>query len=345
MNKKNVSIDLVRVVAIIAVVMIHVCAPFIMNFKGSSVEFVFANVFDCLARLGVPLFVMVSGYLMLNEEKEITFKKIFKKILSTFALLYFWSLIYSLSFTVIYPLCNGESIDFILFVKQFIFGHYHLWFLFMIIGLYLITPILRAFVKKQNANIVLYFIVLSLALKFSYPLFEILRLKFSSLNIICEYIKLFNLDVIGSFVTYYLTGWYILNVDIPAKVKKLIYILGIVCAMTTLLLVQIFPKHYALMFKYCSILTYFYSAAVFMFLTRNTVPKTRIGQKLALFSKYSFGVYVIHVFVLSLITSIFPYKNFVLGYIVLKWVLAVAISWAITFLILKIPVLKKGVRG
>lgn len=72
-ERKN-YLDVLRVIAIAAVIMIHVSASFV-NFYNSSLDFALGNIFDSISRLAVPIFLMISGALMLNEEKEFNCKK------------------------------------------------------------------------------------------------------------------------------------------------------------------------------------------------------------------------------------------------------------------------------
>ena len=137
-NARDFEFDCLRIIAILAVIMIHCSAPYVIDFPRDSFNFVIGNIFDSVARIGVPFFVIISGYFMLNENKELSILKIKSKILKLFMILGFWSLFYAL----VYHFKN--------FLNAFIYGHYHLWFLYMLIGLYLITPILRLFVKKEK---------------------------------------------------------------------------------------------------------------------------------------------------------------------------------------------------
>lgn len=57
-----------------------------------------------------------------------------------------------------------ESIDIINIIGSLIKGHYHLWFVYLIIGLYLIVPLLRLWVNDTNKKYVEYFIILSIIL-------------------------------------------------------------------------------------------------------------------------------------------------------------------------------------
>ena len=67
---RKTSLDIIRIIAVCAVIMVHTCDYFLNNYNPSTSEFVFGNIFDSLSRIGVPLFVMVSGALMLDEKKK-----------------------------------------------------------------------------------------------------------------------------------------------------------------------------------------------------------------------------------------------------------------------------------
>ena len=78
-TQRHLGLDLVRIVAILAVVMIHASASFLVSYPAGSFEFSVGNLGDGISRLGVPLFVMLSGALMLDEQRNLTLKRIFTK--------------------------------------------------------------------------------------------------------------------------------------------------------------------------------------------------------------------------------------------------------------------------
>ena len=75
-------IDLIRVVAVFQIVLIHL--SYVIFFKEDilSSNWRAANFYDSLSRMGVPLFFMVSGYLLLGKREPITdfFRKRFFKV-------------------------------------------------------------------------------------------------------------------------------------------------------------------------------------------------------------------------------------------------------------------------
>ena len=174
-TRRVVSLDLIRTVAALMVVMIHCSSPFVKSFETASREFVLGNFFDGISRAAVPLFVMTSGALLLDERREFSVKKFYgKNVKNLVLLLVFWSAFYAVLYQVIFPLARGEAADVPELIHDFVFGHYHMWYLYMAVGLYLITPFLRCVAVKENAGLVRLFLGISLAAQFTVPLTQAL---------------------------------------------------------------------------------------------------------------------------------------------------------------------------
>lgn len=128
-------LDLCRVVAIIGVIVIHSCAILLKPWGIYSIQewLVAANFLDSLARCSVPLFVMVSGALILRPGKN---PSIFQEILRRIV-------------RVAIPLLVWEAVIKYYFTNNFIGWAdilieppaYHFWFVYMIMGIYLLLPI------------------------------------------------------------------------------------------------------------------------------------------------------------------------------------------------------------
>lgn len=120
--------------------------------KYETYEWNMMNFYDSISRWGVPILVMISGSLFLS--RDISLERLYKKnILKLVIVFIIWSLCYSSIFNIIvsYSLKN--------FISAFIKGHYHLWFLYMIIGLYMITPFLRKIIEDERMT--RYFLLLA----------------------------------------------------------------------------------------------------------------------------------------------------------------------------------------
>ena len=151
-SKRFDYIDLIKAIAIFFVIMIH-------NYKA-SVDFVVSpslkTYISFIVRLmieGVPLFVTVNGFLIIN--KRLDLRKHIKKIMKILLIIFIWSLIYIIIFSK-GNISAKEIIHNILTVD--INNEYSgiLWFLQNLITLYLLYPILNI-VHDNNKKVYNYF--------------------------------------------------------------------------------------------------------------------------------------------------------------------------------------------
>lgn len=154
-NGRNFSYDIIRTIAIVFVICIHSMA-WIEDYAGDDTLTLFARAFyNSIIHIGVPLFVMLSGALLLCKEEPISvfYKKRMKRILIPFLL---WSLVvHGLHYII-----DGGS------MTEFVYSYFQLtltkgvhtihWYIYLILGLYLITPILRHLFADRNPQIAIY---------------------------------------------------------------------------------------------------------------------------------------------------------------------------------------------
>ena len=143
MENRNQELDVIRAVAILLVILQHAWSMLGLNEP--------APVFSCVGYqaliYGVPLFVMLSGYLQLRHPMPVGtyLKKRFSRILPPFLL---WAvLVYVLSvYLHRYPDVTSWRDALVQFVPYLLTNRINAayWFVFMLIGLYLITPVLQA---------------------------------------------------------------------------------------------------------------------------------------------------------------------------------------------------------
>ncbi len=162
-NSAPFSADLIRTVGIFLIILLHATnfPPQIpINITPQvAYDWFTADVYAAVGHIGVPLFVMLSGFFLLQPEKadeplKVFFKKRFNRIGLPFI---FWSSIYF--FWNVYVHNMPLTLDGV--VKAFMSGTYvHLWFLYMLVGLYLVTPLLRVFVKYLDSKRLKYLVIL-----------------------------------------------------------------------------------------------------------------------------------------------------------------------------------------
>jgi len=165
-------LDVVRAYAIFLVVVSHVFAPICwdMNSYSRAVWWVF-NLADSVMRPCVPLFIMISGKLHLGSPHEEPYGRfVWKRYAKLVPSFFVWFMIYAYyaSRTQGSPFSPAHA------VLQFLQGEDsgHLYFMYIILALYLIAPILRAFVrtsKESDLAAVLVLWMVFLTVQFLFP--------------------------------------------------------------------------------------------------------------------------------------------------------------------------------
>lgn len=137
-ENRNTAIDILRIYAYLGVVAVHTHPTCGWLVTGGC----------------VPLFVVISGYLLLA--KDITIRTLFSKyllrIVTAFAV---WSIIYAMIFKILFPYFDGDVFDKREFLIDLVSGHYHMWFLFLILGLYLMIPVYKMIVDSKIGEYVI----------------------------------------------------------------------------------------------------------------------------------------------------------------------------------------------
>ena len=142
MNPKGDAIpqlDLLRIAAA-AVVCLHVSAGVVLNPLDTLPQWWAGNIGDAASRWSVPLFVMVSGALLLNDNRSFTPMQFYTRRAARLLIpTIFWSALY-----LAYRRFNSHT-GLAEFLEDTAKGdpYFHMWFLYMIAGLYAVTPLLR----------------------------------------------------------------------------------------------------------------------------------------------------------------------------------------------------------
>ena len=98
LEERKMHLDYLRIIAILCPIIGHFITINSKNTSINSVHWLIANVIDNLLRWCIPVFVMISGALFLDQNKEINIKTLYKKnILRLFIALIFWSLFYAIA--------------------------------------------------------------------------------------------------------------------------------------------------------------------------------------------------------------------------------------------------------
>ncbi len=170
MNNRILSIDYLRVVACLLVILLHLCGKFMFAAEPLH-EFFVSNILNSFSRICVPLFVMITGYLTISYRESpynLYTLKITRNIIVPTLI---WTAIYfifNIIKSVIQADGNFSNIDFIKPITLILSGapYYHMWYMYMIIPLYLIIPMLSKSLGSLSIShlkcIAIVFFILSL---------------------------------------------------------------------------------------------------------------------------------------------------------------------------------------
>ncbi|MBR3660935.1 MAG: acyltransferase [Bacilli bacterium] len=195
-NDRENNYDLLRILACFAVIVAHVSAQYIDNITllgtfYSNGELRIIILFNVLSRFAVSSFVMLSGAFLLSNYKNKDRKTFYKKSIKTIV-------IPTLIFSVFYFLIAEAKVllgvikygnnlnDILIPIRNFLIGlpYYHMWYMYMLIGLYLIIPDLICYVEKieKKEKNIYYYIAIVLMCLYS-GLTTIITIRYSICNV------------------------------------------------------------------------------------------------------------------------------------------------------------------
>jgi len=256
-----------------------------------------------MGKFSICIFMMVSGLLFLNPKKTITLKSLYRKNIVRIATSFlFWSVAYALFGLWVKIGTNGFSGSHIhdFFIDVFN-GNYHIWFCYMIIGIYMIVPFLRLI--SSDEKLMKYFLLLSVILASIVPVLQLLPASICEpLDIVVRQLRVtFVMGWVGIFVL----GYYLSYCNITKKAEIIIYILGILSLIFTIVVNGIMSVRngasYEPLYDLTNINILLTAIAVFVYF-RLHVSKVDFSERsrkfILLLSECSFGVYFVHVFII-----------------------------------------------
>ena len=227
--------DLLRVAAMLAVIVIHVSGGWLESLPVGTAGWQALNVWNSLTRWAVPIFVMCSGMFLLDPKRALPLPTlIFHHFLRLVTALLFWGVAYHLLYALLDGTLRLQSIPQALYAVVLGNTETHLWFLTMLMGLYLLTPLLRAFLRGASRGDLHWFLLLYFLLMMVLPL--VLRLRGSqTATYYADHLYL-NFTLSNpplAFVGYYVAGYYLKTYTLGRVAEWLIYLLGIAAAVAT----------------------------------------------------------------------------------------------------------------
>jgi len=330
-GKLSLPVDLIRTVAIILVILLHAATePYptvsIMSPQGVQIWWA-SNVYDSLARLCVPLFIMLTGALLLQPSKvDEPLRVFFKKRWNRIGLpILFWGAAYFAWRAFV----NGETLTANSIALGVLTGPYiHFWYVYLLIGLYLTTPILRVVVKYSDWKLLRYFLLLWVVGTALIPLFTLLE----------PYNLNANVFLLAGWLGYYFLGGYLLGVKLKRSILYLMLIVGIAWTIIgTYIVVGTLGERFSQIF-YDSFSFNMIIASVALFLLLSAIPSQRVETRfprgngaLRLISQNTLPIYLFHVMVLETLRK--GFLGFKISLTTMNPIVEIPLITAVTLLI------------
>ena len=377
-NQKNqhiVWLDVVRFIAMFTVVCCHCTDPF--NFYPGTAPNIgeiklWGAIYGSVLRPCVPLFVMITGALLLPVRGDTsTFYK--KRIPRVFYPFLIWSVLYNLFPWItgllglnpqiildFFPYAGEEvmqqsfsvSLEYILMIPfNFSILPVHMWYIYLLIGLYLYLPVFSAWVEKASERAKLMFLLawgVTLLLPYYYQFVS------NYLWGTCSWNSFGMLYAFAGFNGYLLLGHYLKNLEWSLKKTLAIgipmFAVGYAVTFLGFRHITALPEYtdemLELFFTYCSLNVVMMTIPVFMLAKKVKVNSERMKKALANLTVCGFGIYMIHYFFTGPSVVLMRAINMPIGLqIPVAAILAFAVSWGLVWLIYRAGKVAKYIVG
>lgn len=329
-DKYNPTIDLLRILSIVSVVLIHTSTKILDYFKYDLVNQTFVLFLNQASRFAVPLFFLISAFVLeLNYPEKFNYFSYLKKRLSRLFLPFlFWSALY---YFVIYPLHSKN------FMTALVLGDssYQLYFIPTLFIFYLVFPFFHRhfnfFIKKTSLLILALLQITFLSIDYYY---HTLPFPYP----ISVFLLNFNLFILGIIVSHFQKN--ILN--FVKKYQLLFTTISLLLAIfitwegrSLYLQTQNYLSFYSQWRPSIFIYTLVLSSLLFFLFNQSKLNAILI-KKIA---SYSFFVYFIHVIFIEIFWSILPHT--LLSHTLILFLIVLIPSYLLAFLVSKIKFLSR----
>lgn len=287
---------------------------------------------------------MISGCLFLNSDREVGMKHICCRNIAHLASAFFFlSAIYT-GLDLLFVLSQGEVFSIQMakdVIKAFIAGPTHMWFLYALVGLYLLVPFLKKIAedKKLTEYFLLLWVIFGMFGRFTNAL--------SELQVLRDFLTSFTVRFVSGYTGCFLLGHYLRVYYHPAKRQRIVNIfLGILAYIFTVSITLYMSKKLGTFYEgYLSVeqINCVIMAASVYLAAETYFSKENKFKKNSLFftavANQSFGIYLMHMLIFNVFTQIWGKESdFFTPWNVIGVIAAVYVTgWGISYLLKKIP--------
>ena len=327
-NTREYGLDLLKIIAFLCVANLHILADAWYELPADTMPWQMINAMRntwC-----VPVFVMISGRFILDPNKPMPAAKIrryFFRAVKAFAV---FSVLYKGLDFVRQGMDPAWFADWKWQLTDLVDGEYHLWYLVMLVGLYLITPLLRKITEDRKLT------EQFLILFFSFECLRQYGVHIPKVGILLQPI----LDNMGfhfalGYSGYFVLGYYLAQRSFSPRQERMIYVAGLICLIAGYAGNSIYTlasgEKSAMFTEPLTPNLIVVSTAVFVFFAHR-VNRTCLSERMVSWifklEPYCFGAYLIHVFFVNIAIDYFPIAGGVVHPVLAALVQTSLVAWA-----------------
>jgi len=324
------------------VVIIHASAQHWYTTAPAEADFAAMHAWNSAVRAAVPIFFMISGALFLSAPPP--GKKLWTRNLPRLVSVYvIWSILYGV---------DAMSLSGLLAEPEMLFanalsGHYHLWFMPAMIGVYLLMPALYAVAHYDGGR----------ALRPYLTVFAVFGILCGTVASLSDMLPWTVSSLFGKIVPelcgvcgYFLLGYALTKID-PAHVRRWPLLAIFAVSVTAVAAAGILYSRYsgtptALLYGEFTLPTFAEAVCLFLlFCTVKTPPDSRTARVFAELSACTLGIYLLHPFVMEHLLTLGFGTTVLPAWLGVPAVSAASavICLAVTAVLRRIPVLGKWI--
>lgn len=286
------KLDTARWLAALAVVLLHSAAAVLGEAEFGSTAWQWANVYDAATRWCVPVFVMISGVLLLDPTKQESLRRFYsRRARRILPATLFWSVFY-LGWSAWQYRLKGVPMDTEAWIRKATGGepYYHLWYLYMLIGLLLVTPFIRQFYRYCSAKQRVWVVVCLFLLAMLQSLYREIQAKDYG----------FFLFWFIPYLSYFWAGRMLFEAKRSFALSGVLMLILLCVGLTAMAVMKLSSTQGLNLYFYdnFSPTIVLMSMALFYLLI-----KSRHLPRLSVIAPYTFGVYLIHPLFLDIIEA------------------------------------------
>ena len=354
-KQRVIYFDILNILACISVIYLHHNST--VHAYADTIVWREALVAQIIFYWAVPVFVMISGANLMNYRTKYSTKDFFKKRLSKVLIPWlFWAVV-----MLVWKIKTGRYELEVYSAKEIINVLLNsrmepiYWFFPMIIGLYLIVPLLSHLADEKYSITLWYVVVCFCIMNATVPLF-------------CEVFHIdWNMQMsvpVSGFVVFFILGHLLSITDIKREIRWAVYLFALVCSVLRYFGILIHSSRLGIrddiFFNYSYVFSFSLAVAVFIFIKQinwdaiiNTLNRkinsllrrekalVQVDKLFAKLAGCSLGIYLIQRFIMEYELQFFSITNENLLWRTIAPFLTYIIALTATLIMKKIPLIKR----